>query len=200
MSAADADGHDVADDIDDDTVVVDDDHEADESDAVMVDALEALRLAQPHMARSSSSSSTLHDGPHTDENQRPQTAIGSRHSLDDNVLSDGSPDSKGLSLSKSSPPSRRRASNRLAPFGDGPMWAMFGKGSKDDSDCNGTAQDFGGSSASVQSGLQSRLAEAAEDMHIIAGSQERQQPEDSTFSSSQYWKMPLAMPDDIENA
>lgn len=190
--------HDAAGELDDDTVVVEDNDETEDSDAVMVDALEALRLTQPHMAHASA---TAYHAPHTDENQRPQTAAGSRHASNDHSLSNGSPADKGLSLSKGSSPSRRRTNHRLIPFGEGPMWAVFGKGSKDDSDCNGAAHEFGGNSSLVQSGLQSRLAEAAEDMHSVDEEGDKgQQSQDATFNSAQYWKTPLAMPQDIENA
>lgn len=189
-----AEDHDVAGEIDDDTVVVEDNDEAD-SDAVMVDALEALRLSQPHMAHAS------YHGPHTDENQRPQTASGSRHASDDHSFSNEDPSDKGLSPSKGSPPSRKRSNHRLIPFGEGPMWARFGTGTSGDSDCTGGTHEFGGNSSLVQSGLQSRLAEAAEDMHNVddegAGGQ---QSRDATFNSAQYWKTPLAMPQDIETA
>ena len=196
---AEPDDHDAAGGLDDDTVVVEDNDETEDSDAVMVDALEALRLTQPHMAHASTTA--YHAPHHTDENQRPQTAIGSRHASDDHSLSNGAPADKGLSLSKGSSPSRRRTNPRLIPFGEGPMWAMFGKGSKNDSDCNGATHEFGGNSSLVQSGLQSRLAEAAEDMHNVENDGNNdQQPQVATFNSAQYWKTPLAMPQDIENA
>ena len=196
---AEASEHDAAGGLDNDTVVVEDDGETEDGDAVMVDALEALRLTQPHMAHASTTA--YHAPHHTDENQRPQTAIGSRHASEDHSLSNGGPADKGLSLSKGSSPSRRRTNHRLIPFGEGPMWAMFGKGSKDDSDCNGATHDFGSNSSLVQSGLQSRLAEAAEDMHNVDDNGDKgQQPQDATFNSAQFWKTPLAMPQDIDNA
>ena len=195
---AEADDHDAAGEFDDDTVVVEDIDETEDSDAVMVDALEALRLTQPHMAHANTTAYHAH---HTDENQRPQTAIGSRHASDDHSLSNGGPADKGLSSSKGSSPSRRRTNHRLIPFGEGPMWAMFGEGSKDDSDCSGATHEFGGNSSLVQSGLQSRLAEAAEDMHNVDNEGNKGQNfQDATFNSAQYWKMPLTMPQDIENA
>ena len=195
---AEADDHEAAGELDDDTVVVEDNDENEDSDAVMVDALEALRLTQPHMAHAST---TAYHAPHTDENQRPQTATGSRHASNDHSLSNGVPADKGLSSSKGSSPSRRQTNHRLIPFGEGPMWAMFGKGSKDDSDCNGATHEFGGNSSLVQSGLQSRLAEAAEDMHNVDEEGGKGQPaQDATFNSAQYWKTPLAIPQDIENA
>jgi len=188
-----ADDHDAAGGIDDDTVVVEDENEAEDSDAVMVDALEALRLAQPHITHASN---TAH---HSDENQRPQTATGSRHSSDNGSLMNGGFEVKGHSQSKGSSPSRRRGSTRLAPLADGSMWGMFGKGNLDDEECNGTTHNFNGNSMSVQSGLQSRLAEAAEDLHDAHETGQQQQDETS-FTSSQYWKTPLAMSDDIEDA
>lgn len=196
---AEADEHEAEGEIDDDTVVVEDDDEADDSDAVMVDALEALRLSQPHMAHASS---TACHSPHTDENQRPQTATGSRQAPHDNSFSNGGISHKGYGSSKGSSSSRRRTNHRLVPFGEGPMWAMFGGGTNDDSDCNGATHEFGGNSSLVQLGLQSRLAEAAEDMHSVAGDggEGQRSSQDATFNSAQYWKTPLAMPQDIENA
>ena len=195
---ADADDCDAAEDLDDDAVVVEDHTEAEDNDAVMVDALEALRLTQPHMAHASS---TGYYGPHADENQRPQTATGSRHISDDSSFSNGGPADKWHSPSKGLSPSGRRSNHRMVPCGEGSMWAMFGRGRKDDSDCNGVTHEFGGNSTLVQLGLQSRLAEAAEDMHSVADEGgEGGQPQDATFSSAQYWKTPLAIPQDIENA
>lgn len=189
-----AEDHGAAGEVDDDTVVVED-NEADDGDAVMVDALEALRLSQPHMAHVS------YDGSHTDENQRPQTASGSRHASGDHSFSNEGPSDKGLGSSKGSPPSRKRNNHRLIPFGEGPMWARFGTGTSDDSDCTGAMHEFGGNSSLVQSGLQSRLAEAAEDMHNVDDDEvDGQQSRDATFNSAQYWKTPLAMPQDIETA
>ena len=194
---AEADDHDAAGALDDDTVVVDND-ETEDGDAVMVDALEALRLTQPHMAHADT---TAYYAPHTDENQRPQTATGSRHASDDHSLSNGGPADKGLNSLKASFPTRRGTNHRLIPFGEGPMWAMFNAGSKDNSDCNGAALEFGGNSSLVQSGLQSRLAEAAEDMHTVDDEGDKdQQIQDASFNSAQYWKTPLAMPHDIESA
>lgn len=187
-----ADDDDAANRIDDDTVVVEDDEiETEDSDAVMVDALEALRLSQPHITHASNT------GQHSDENQRPQTATGGRHSLDNSSLANGSSGMEGKVYSplKGSSLSRRQINSRLAPLADGSMWGMFGKG---DEECNGVTHDFGGNS-SVQSGLQSRLVEAAEDMQDV-DEKGQQQEDDTGFNGSQYWKMPLAMPDDIENA
>jgi len=52
---------------------------------------------------------------------------------------------------------------------------------------------------SVQSGLQSRLAEAAEDLNDTEDQRDRTE-DDTAFSSSQYWKTPISVPDDIDNA
>ncbi|KAL3130903.1 hypothetical protein ABBQ38_000230 [Trebouxia sp. C0009 RCD-2024] len=193
-----ADDCDAVGELDEDAVVVEDHSEAEDSDAVMVDALEALRLTQPHMAHASS---TGYYAPHADENQRPQTATGSRHVSDDSSFANGGPADKWHHPSKGFSPSGRRSNNRMVPCGDGSMWAMFGRGRKDDSDCNGVTHEFGGNSTLVQLGLQSRLAEAAEDMHSFADEGgEGCQSQDTTFSSAQYWKTPLAIPQDIENA
>lgn len=195
---AEADDCDAVGELDEDAVVVEDHSEAEDSDAVMVDALEALRLTQPHMAHASS---TGYYAPHADENQRPQTATGSRHVSDDSSFANGGPADKWHHPSKGFSPSGRRSNNRMVPCGDGSMWAMFGRGRKDDSDCNGVTHEFGGNSTLVQLGLQSRLAEAAEDMHSFADEGgEGCQSQDTTFSSAQYWKTPLAIPQDIENA
>lgn len=189
--------HDTTGGIDDDTVVVEDENEAeDDSDAVMVDALEALRLAQPHMAHASNA---VH---HSDENLRPQTATGSRQSSNESSLTNGghSMQGKGQSPLKGSSNARRRGSNRMAPLADGSMWGLFGKGTTDDVRCNGKEETgVGEISVSVQSGLQSRLAEAAEDMHAVHD-EGRNDVEETAFDSSQYWKTPIMMPDDIENA
>ena len=191
-----ADDHDTIGGIDDDTVVVEDENEPEEedSDAVMVDALEALRLAQPHITHATR---TEH---HSDENLRPQTATGSRHSLLDGSLVNGghSIEGKGHSPSKGNSPSRKRGSNRLA-FSDGSMWGMMTKCNTVDEDCSGRKHDFVGNSMSVQSGLQSRLAEAAEDLNDTEDLQDKTEDE-TAFSSSQYWKTPISMPDDIDNA
>jgi len=191
-----ADDHDATGGIDDDTVVVEDENEPEEedSDAVMVDALEALRLAQPHITHATR---TEH---HSDENLRPQTATGSRHSSDDGSHVNGghSIEGKGQSPSKGNSPSRKRGSNRLA-FSDGSMWGMMTKCNTVDEECSSGMHDFGGNSMSVQSGLQSRLAEAAEDLNDTEDQRERTEDE-TAFSSSQYWKTPITMPDDIDNA
>lgn len=193
-----ADDPDAAGESDDDAVVVEDHSEAEDGDAVMVDALEALRLTQPHMEHASSKG---YCGPHADENQRPQTASGSRHNSDDSSFPNGGPADKWHSPSMGSTPSGRRTSHRLVPCGEGSMWAMFGRGSKSDNDCNGVTNEFGGNNTLIQLGLQSRLAEAAEDMHSVADEDgQGYQSQDATFSSAQYWKTPLAMPQDIENA
>ena len=177
-------------------MVVEDENEPEEedSDAVMVDALEALRLAQPHITHAT------HAEHHSDENQRPQTATGSRHGLDDSSRVNGgcSIEGKRQSPSKGNSPSRKRGSNRLA-FSDGSMWGMMTKCNTVDEDCSNRMHDFGENSMSVQSGLQSRLAEAAEDLNDTEDQRDRTE-DDTAFSSSQYWKTPISVPDDIDNA
>ncbi|KAA6426332.1 MAG: serine threonine- phosphatase 6 regulatory subunit 3-like isoform X2 [Trebouxia sp. A1-2] len=190
------DDHDANGGIDDDTVVVEDENEAEEedSDAVMVDALEALRLAQPHITHAARAEH------HSDENLRPQTATGSRHGSDDGSRVNGghSIEGKGQSPSKGNSPSRKRGSNRLA-FSDGSVWGMMTQCNTVNEDCSSRVHDFGRNSMSVQSGLQSRLAEAAEDLNVTENQPDRTEDE-TAFSSSQYWKTPISMPDDIDNA
>lgn len=177
-------------------MVVEDENEAEEedSDAVMVDALEALRLAQPHITHAARAEH------HSDENLRPQTATGSRHGSDDGSRVNGghSIEGKGQSPSKGNSPSRKRGSNRLA-FSDGSVWGMMTQCNTVNEDCSSRVHDFGRNSMSVQSGLQSRLAEAAEDLNVTENQPDRTEDE-TAFSSSQYWKTPISMPDDIDNA
>lgn len=181
--------------IDDDTVVLEDDQEAEDSDAVLVDALEALRLAQPHMAQAT--------GHHSDENQRPQTANGIRlDSEDSRGRANGvhSPEGKGAGQSKGISSSRRRHSNRLGPLAEGAMWGMFAKGNRLDAPATqDAAHDLSGSGTWRQSGLRSRLAEAAEDLGDVSAEDEPQ-TENTGFNSAQYWRTPLTIPDDIDNA
>ena len=176
---------------------MEDENEADDNDAVMVDALEALRLAQPHIDQAGYVRAQSYD-----ENQRPHTASGSRHeSHGSSSLTNGMcyTETRGHSPAKGSCHPMRKGSSRLTPLGDGLFW------SNNDTigiECNGTVHEpFGNNSTSVQSGLQSRLAEAAEDLHDdVAYQNQRQESDEINFNSSQYWKTPIAMPDDIDNA
>ena len=188
-----ADEHDASGGIDDDTVVLENEHEPEDNDTVMVDALEALRLTDPHM-------SSPNTAQHSDENQRPQTANGSRPDTDiSSSLANGNHalEGKGTSPSKGN---RRRHHNRLMPLAEGSMWGMFAKSSQQGvSDSQHETHETAGNSSLVKSGLQSRLAEAAEDVNELKPEEEREET-DSSFNSSQYWSMPLTIPDDIDDA
>lgn len=189
------DEHDTSGDIDDDTVVLEDEHEPEDSDTVMVDALEALRLTEhmPHM-------SSPNMAQHSDENQRPQTANGSRPDTDiSSSLANGNHALEGKDPSPSKG-NRRRHHNRLMPLAEGSMWAMFAKSSQQGvSDSQHETHETAGNNSLVKSGLQSRLAEAAEDVSELKPEEAREET-DSSFNSSQYWSMPLTIPDDIDDA
>lgn len=202
-----------------------DDNDMEDGDAVMVDALEALRLAQPHTLANDRLSQLTQAAESTSD--RPHTAKGGgRHS---SVLS-SEVDSSVSETERQQPNGDNRADGAQAGNEGGKeghqsdrprnsIWALFGSKDKSRHDAGPPVTSHApvhpdASSSAAQAdtsrltedsegaGGNNKAIEATDDSVKQENSdgQSNESNEQLGFSSSQFWKTPLVVPDEIEAA